>query len=119
MKIKSIIFLAALWVGFFSLPVLETGCAGTSTQVVAVKTLEDVGQAAETTVAISAQLYGTHAITAAQANSIRDFYMLKFQPAFGAAVDAVQGNKQASAPASIIQLSIDLAALLSQAQNHT
>ncbi len=78
-----------------------------------------MGLTAETTVAISAQLYESGTITAKQARDIMDFYTYKFQPAFNLAVDAVQGNKTAISPESIIRLGIELSAMLSQAQNHT
>ena len=67
------------------------GCATPPAQrVVSVQTLKTIGQSAEATVTLSAQLYAAGKITAPQAREVFDFYNGKFQPAFRLAVAAVR-----------------------------
>jgi hypothetical protein len=93
-------------------PVAFTGCAAPSTRVIEVQSLKSVGQSAEATVALSAQLYRDGKITPAQARQVMDFYNLRFQPAFRFAVTAVQANLESIASPAVVDLASQLAALV-------
>jgi uncharacterized protein YoaH (UPF0181 family) len=93
--------------------VLSTSChQAPSTRVVQVQTLKAVGQSADAAVALSAQLYRDHRITAAQARVVADFYDAKFQPAFRVAVVAVNANLDSIASPDLMILAAQLSSLV-------
>lgn len=110
-----IVLFAALWVGFFSLPVYETGCAAGSTQQAkTVQTLKIVGQTAKTGMDGSTQLLKQGSITVAQWQKIADFYDNKFQPAYTLAVATAHADVSSLASPALLTLAGDFAALVAQ-----
>lgn len=98
-----------------TLPWMGTGCQTTpSERVVQVQTLLAVGQSAEGTVGLSAQLYRDGKITAVQARSVLDFYNNKFQPAYRLAVATAQSNLATLASPDMMNLASQLSALVMQ-----
>jgi hypothetical protein len=90
-----------------------TGCGTAPSQrVVAVQSLKAVGQSADATVALSAQLYRDGRITADQARGVMDFYDTKFQPAYRLAVSSVQADLSSIASPDLAALAAQLAALV-------
>ncbi len=98
---------------------LSGGCAAPSARVAQVQTLKAVGQAAEASVALSAQLYRDSRITPEQARYIADFYDKKFQPAYRLAVAAVNANLDSIASPDVAALASQLSSLVVQFQNHS
>lgn len=97
---------------------LTTGCStAPSGRVVQVQTLKAVGHAAEASVAMSAQLYASGVITAAQARQVADFYDTRFQPSYRLAVAAVNANLDSIASPDLVALANQLAALVVQFQS--
>lgn len=117
-KLRFFLLPVLLWAGFFALPVYQTGCQAPSARVVQVQTLKSVGQTAEASVALSAQLYRDGTITPAQARQVADFYDQKFQPAFRFAVSAAQSNLDSIASPDVMALASQLSALVVQFQSH-
>lgn len=117
MKSLRLIFLicaAALCV-----PILPSCQTAPSARVAQVQTLKGVGQAAEASVELSAQLYRDGRITAAQARQVADFYDQKFQPSFRIAVAAVNANLDSIASPDVAALASQLSALVASFQNRT
>lgn len=116
---KRLILLAAL---AFALPAFHSGCTNTpqtaKAKVVAVQTLKSVGQAAETAVALSAQLYRDGKITPAQARQVLDLYDTKFQPAFRVAVAAAHSDYTSIASPDLVTLAGQISALVISFQSH-
>lgn len=101
-------------------PLLPTACkTPPSERVVVVQTLISVGQTAEASVALSAQLYRDGEITAAQAREVIDFYNQKFQPAFRVAVDAAGSDLSRLASPDVLALGNQLFALVIKLQTHS
>lgn len=100
---KKYLHLFLLSVSLSLTPVLVTGCAHSSTLVIAAKTLEGVGQTAESAVEVSAKMYQAHQITDDQANAVIDIYTNKFQPAFRLAAKGVEVGVT-PAPANLVDL---------------
>lgn len=111
MKIRHILAGVALWVGFFSLPVLQTGCTSApETRVAEVQTLKAVGLSAKTAMDAATTLLKQNSITLAQWMRVADLYDHEFQPAYRVAVNAVQSDLAPASPqlinvgAQIVQL---------------
>ncbi len=101
-------FLAAV-----AMPVVLTSCTTPpSARVVQVQTLKAVGQAAEASVALSAQLYRDGRISVVHARQIIDLYDAKFQPAFRLAVTAAGSNLDSAASPDLATLASELANLV-------
>lgn len=98
--------------------ILTTGCQAPSSRVAQMQTLKAVGQSAEATVALSAQLYRDGRITAVQARQVADLYDLKFQPTFRLAVAAAQANLDSIASPDVLALASQLSNLVIQFQAH-
>ena len=98
----------------FAVPVLTVtpACQAPSARNVQVQSLKAVGQSAEATLALSAQLYRDGRITAEQARAVLDFYNVKYLPAFRVAVSAVQANLDSIASPDLIGLASQLANLV-------
>lgn len=107
MKKLHIALFAALWIGFFSLPVLQTGCTTAQTQTAYV-TLDATGKAAKASLDASTQLLKQGAITVAQWQKIADAYDNDFQPAYALAV-ASAGVASGPAPQALIDQQTALA----------
>lgn len=111
MKTYLSLFFAALC-AFVAVPAF-TGCSTAPSQrVVAVQSLKAVGQSADASVALSAQLYRDGRITADQARAVMDFYDTKFQPAYRLAVSAVQADLSSIASPDLAALASQLAGLV-------
>jgi hypothetical protein len=120
MKNKTFRFLALALTLALATPIILTqpGCkTAPSARVVEVQTLKGVGQSAEAAVALSAHLYQSNTITAAQARQVMDFYDNKFQPTFRVAVAAVNANLDSVASPDLISLAAQLSNLVIQLQN--
>lgn len=115
-KLKFLLVPVLVWLGFFSLPVTNTGCQAPSTRVVQVQTLKAVGHTAEAAVATSAQLYGSRLITEKQARDVMDLFNLRFQPAYRVAVNAVNANLDSIASDELVTLAGQLATLVASYQ---
>src|SRR5689334_9698866 len=107
-------FLVPVLLALFAvaMPMIESGCAAPSGRVVQVQTLKAVGHTAESAVALSAQLYRDHRITADQARAVNTLYDVKLQPAFRVAVNAVQMNLDSVASPELVDLAAQLSALV-------
>lgn len=102
---------------FFVFP--TGGCSSApSERVVQVQSLKAVGHAAESAVALSAQLYRDGRITAAQARTVLDFYNERFQPVYRVAVSAVNANLDTLASPELLSLAGELSNLVLQLQKH-
>ncbi len=102
------------------LPALFTSCAtAPSARIVEVQTLKSVGEAAETTMTLSAKLYAAGTITPAQARIVFDFYNQKFQPAFRLAAAAAHSDLSTLASPDVLALAAQMSSLVAQFQNHT
>ena len=112
MKKLHIALFAALWIGFFSLPVLQSGCTAPQTQAAYVS-LDATGKAAKTSMDAATQLLKMGAITVAQWQKIAANYDNVFQPAYALAV-AAAGTTAAQAPASLISQQTALSASVQQ-----
>lgn len=94
---------------------LPTGCStAPSARVVATQTLKSVGQTAESSIAVVAQLYADGKITPVQARTAMDFYNTRFQPAFRLAVAASRANLDTVASPEVFDLCQQLIALVAQ-----
>jgi polyhydroxyalkanoate synthesis regulator phasin len=101
-------------------PAFTTSCTtAPSSRVVAVQTLKSVGQTAETSVAISAQLYKDGRITAGQARQVMDVYDKQFQPAFRIAVITANSNLESIASPDLMNIATQLAAMVANLQSRT
>jgi len=108
----SIVFLA------LASPLAVTSCStAPSARVVQVQTLKAVGEAADASVSLSAQLYASNKITAAQARQVLDFYNQRFQPVYRLAVAAVNANLDSVAAPDVLALATQLASLVTQFQS--
>jgi hypothetical protein len=121
MKIlKSLLACVAIGLVSTAITTVNTGCQQAPSQrVVQVQTLKAVGQSAEATVALSAQLYRDGKITAAQARQVADFFDSKFQPSFRVAVAAAQANLDSIASPDVLNLATQLSNLVIQFQNQS
>lgn len=116
--IRAIVLAASLLAApFFVLPILPGCTQAPSERVVAVQTLKSVGQAAEASVALSAQLYHDGKITPAQARQVMDFYDTKFTPAFRLAVIATNSSLDSIASPDVMNLATQLASLVANLQS--
>lgn len=106
MKKIHIALLAAFWVGFFSLPILGTGCTSTQ-QSSAYVTLDATGRSAKASMDASTALLKQGAITVAQWQKIADTYDNVFQPAYALAV-AAAGTLSAPTPQSLVNQQVAL-----------
>lgn len=89
------------------------GCTtAPSARVVQVKSLLTVGQEANDVLVLSAQLYNTSKITAAQARAVNTFYDGTFQPAFRLAVAAAKADLSSVASPDLLALAAQLATLI-------
>jgi hypothetical protein len=112
---KHIVLLAALWVGFFSLPFLQAGCSTAPSQrVQTVQTLKIVGQSAKTSVDAAAQLLKQGSITVEQWNKVAALYDTNFQPAYGLAVTAAHSDLSTVASPDLVGIAAELATLVAQ-----
>lgn len=102
---------------FAAAPLATVGCKTTpSERVVAAQTIKSIGQAAESAVAVSAQLYRDRRITSIQARGIAEFYDRSFQPAFRLAVTAARSDLSAIASPDLVSLATQLATLVADLQ---
>lgn len=114
-RILTAILSAVLWVGFFSLPIVQTGCQQPPSQrVVQVQSLKAVGLAVDGGMKAAAQLYHNGQITEAQWNKVADFHDNKFLPAFNLAVAAVQSDLSSAASPDVLALATQFANLVAQ-----
>lgn len=112
---KHILLFAALWCGFFSLPVLQTGCSTPVDQrVQTVQTLKIVGQSAKATVDSAAQLLAQGSISVESWNKIASVYDNNFQPTYALAVAAARSDLSTPASPDLIGIAAQLAALVAQ-----
>jgi hypothetical protein len=116
MKTKLLTMFAAtvLWIGFFSLPVGQTGCAALNTpsaKSTEVVTLKVLGASRDTAMKVAAQLYKDGKLSDAQWVKLRDLHD-KFQGAYNLAVDAVKGDTSTFANADMLALFGELSALI-------
>jgi len=97
----------------FATPFVATSCKTTpSTQNVEVQSLKAVGQSAEASVELSAQLYRDHKITDAQARQVMDFYNQRFQPIYRLAVTTAHSDLGSIASPDLMNLAVQLSALV-------
>ena len=94
---------------------VQTGCT-TSQQVQTDRTLLAVGTAADSAMTVAAQMYHNGQITPSQWKTIADFHDLKFLPAYNTAVAAFKADMSKAAPADVIALANQLAALVAAFQ---
>ena len=94
------------------LPLLFTSCAAPSTRVQEVKTLKAVGLAVDGTMRLAAQMVHNGTISAATWQQIAKIHDEQFQPAFNAAVSAVQMNLDSFASPDIVALAAQISAVL-------
>ena len=92
-----------------------TNCT-TSQQVQTDQTLLTIGTAADSAMTIAAGLYHNGQITTAQWQTIATFHDAKFLPAYNTAVAAFKADMTKAAPADVIALSAQLAALVAAFQ---
>jgi len=115
MKKLHLVLFAALWAGFFSLPVLQTGCSSSPDQrVQTVQTLKIVGQSAKTSMDAATQLLKQGNISVAQWESIASIYDSKFQPAYALAISAAHSDLSSVASPDLVGLAAQLATLVAQ-----
>ena len=88
----------------------------TTQQVQTDQTLLTIGTAADSAMQIAAQLYHNGKITTAQWTAIATFHDSKFLPAYNTAVAAFAADMSKAAPADVIALSQQLAALVAAFQ---
>jgi hypothetical protein len=97
MKTRLIIFLVSL--AFVATPLAQTGCStAPSARVVQAQTLRTVGETAKATMQTAATLLKQGQITVKQYQAIAQFYDLRFQPAYGFAVDATKSELSVASP---------------------
>lgn len=105
-----------IFVAFLLAALPITGPIGCSTppsaRVVEVQSLKAVGESAEAAVALSAHLYASGTITAAQARQVVAFYDGQFQPAFRLAATAARADLSQPASADLAALASQLVALV-------
>ena len=92
-----------------------TACT-TTQQVQTDQTLLTIGTAANSAMQIAAQLYHNGQITTAQWQAIATFHDTRFLPAFNTAVAAFAADMSKAAPADLIALANQLAALVAAFQ---
>jgi len=115
MKKLHVILFAAVWLGFFSLPVLQTGCSTTPDQrVQTVQTLKVVGQSAKTSMDTATQLLKQGAITVEQWQKVASVYDNSWQPIYSVAVNAAHSNLNSVADPELIGIAAQLAALVAE-----
>lgn len=101
-----------------AMPIIHSGCSTPpSARVVQVQSLKAVGHAAESAVALSAQLYRDGKITSAQAYKVAYHFDRQFQPAFRLAVAAVNANLDSAASPDLVALAAQLSSLVVQFQS--
>lgn len=119
MKKLHIILFAAIWAGFFSLPVMQTGCTTPRDQrVQTVQTLKIVGQSAKTSMDAATQLLKQGTITVAQWSKIAEVYDKQFQPIYSTAVVTAHANLDSVADPELVGISLQLAALVTELTTH-
>ena len=116
---KTKLLLLAFALGLLAPAALSlTGCSTPpASRTAEVTTLRTLGLAAQGSIDLSAQLYRDGHITAEQARAIAEFYDNTFQPAYRLAAAAVQQNLDTSAPANLVALASQLAALVVRYQS--
>jgi|GEM_PF-2964372 len=115
MKKIHIVLFAALWLGFFSLPVLQTGCSTAPDQrTQVVQTLKIVGQSAKTSMDAATTLLKQGSITVDQWQKIASVYDNQFQSSYTLAVAAAHSDLTNVASPDLIGLAAQLAALVAQ-----
>ncbi|MBC7367555.1 MAG: hypothetical protein H7343_12240 [Undibacterium sp.] len=102
----------ALCLGASVVPFFSGCTTPPSARVVAVQSLKTVGQSAEAAVALSAELYAAHRLTAEQARAVLTFYDARFQPAFRLAVLTARSDLATLASPDLLTLAAQLARLL-------
>lgn len=115
--LRNVLFGVALWVGFFSLPLGQTGCT-TTQQATTYKTLDAVGQTAKASLDASTALLKQGSITVAQWQKIANAYDLDFQPAYNLAVLAA-GSTAAPAPPTLVAKQAAITASVDQLKTST
>lgn len=114
-KLISILAFTALWAGFFSLPVLHTGCATPPDQrVQTVTTLKIVGQSAKTSMDAATQLLKQGSISVAQWSKVADVYDKNWQPTYALAVVTAHSNINSPADPELVGIAAQLAALVAE-----
>jgi len=118
-KFISIIAILSLWVGFFSLPISQTGCKSTPEQrTQTVQTLKIVGQSAKTSMDAATQLLKQGSISVAQWQKVATVYDTQWQPTYAIAVNAAHSNLDSIADPELIGIAAQLAALVAEFSNH-
>lgn len=118
-KLRFLIVPVLVWAGFFSLPVMQTGCSTPAdARHAQYATLKAVGDTADAVVALCAHLYASGTITAAQANQIRSIYDGQFQPAYRLAVLTARSDLSTVASPDLLAIAAQLSSLIVQFQNH-
>ncbi len=117
---KKYLFLtAAVWLAFFSLPILQTGCSTPPDQrVQTVQTLKIVGRSAKTSMDAATQLLKQGTITVAQWQRVAEVYDTRFQPTYSVAVGAAHANLDSPADPELLGIAAQLAALVSELTIH-
>ena len=114
-KLITILAFTALWAGFFSLPVLQTGCStAPDARTQAYQTLGILGQTAKASMDASTQLLKQGSITVAQWQQIAAFYDTKWQPAYSVAVVTAKSDLSTVASPDVLALAAQFAALVAQ-----
>lgn len=117
---KKYLFLtAAVWLGFLSLPILESGCGTPPDQRVrTVQTLKIVGQSAKTSMDAATQLLKQGTITVPQWQRVADVYDKQFQPIYSAAIATAHANLDSPADPQLLGIAAQLAALVAELTTH-
>lgn len=119
---KKILLLATALCAFAIPTMTLTSCATATPpehRVVVYQSLKAVGHAAESAVALSANLYESRQITAAQARQVMDFYDKTFRPAYNLAKNAAGANVDSGASPDLVALAVQLSNLVASFVNHT
>ena len=96
---------------------LTTGCSTAPTQrTTEVTTLKIVGASIDASMKIAADLYKKGKITPAQWAEIADLHDNKIQPAYNLAVVSVQADLSSIASTDLVNLAVQLAALIQRYQ---
>jgi len=118
-KFISILAFTALWAGFFSLPVLQTGCTTPPDQrVQTVQTLKIVGQSAKTSMDAATQLLKQGTISVAQWSKVAEVYDRSFQPIYSTAIVTAHANLDSVADPELLGIAAQLAALVAELTTH-
>lgn len=115
MKKLHLALFAALWIGFFSLPVLQSGCStAPDARTQAYQTLGILGQTAKASMDASTQLLKQGSIAVAQWQQIASFYDTKWQPTYAVAVVTAKSDLSTVASPDVLALAAQFAALVAQ-----